>query len=172
MTRMKGYAILLAVACMSFIAQTTLAEPANTVSSIDAERNEIDAFTARFLQAFENLDLPAFMACFADTATVFFPVPEPPERFAGKAAIQQRFQRVFAGIRSGAASGPPYHHLVPENTQVQILSAAEALVTFELKNTERIGRRTLVLKKSHGQWLIVHLHASNVPIQSVRAARE
>jgi ketosteroid isomerase-like protein len=172
MTRKVGCAILVAVAFTSLVAQATIAAPTGTSSSIDAERNEIDAFTARFLKAFENLDLPAFMSCFADEATVFFPVPEPPERFAGKPAIQQRFQQVFDAIRVGAASGPPYHHLAPENTQVQILAPAEALVTFELKSAERIGRRTLVLKKSHGQWLIVHLHASNVPLGSVRAAGE
>ena len=154
---MRG-AVLAAVAIASLVAQTTVAAPTS-----------IDAFTTRFLQSFENLDLPAFMACFADDATVFFPIPEPPDRVAGKAAIQQRFQQVFERIRTGAPSGPPYHPLDPENTQIQLLDPDEAVVTFELKNTERIARRTLVLKRSHGQWHIVHLHASNVPLESVRA---
>ena len=36
-----------------------------------------------------------FIACFADDATVFFPMPEPPERVQGKQAIQQRFEQCF-----------------------------------------------------------------------------
>jgi len=37
------------------------------------------------------------------------------------------------------------------------------IVSFTLRNAERIARRTLVFKKVGGDWLIVHLHASNVP---------
>lgn len=167
---MKRLAVILAAASIVWpAAQATVAGPASSTRSIDAQRHEVDAFTARFLTAFENLDLPTFMACFADDATVFFPIPEPPDRVVGKAAIQQRFQRVFDRIRKDAPAGPPYHHLVLENTQVQRVGPDEAVLTFELKNTERIARRTLVLKQSHGQWHIVHLHASNVPLESVRA---
>jgi ketosteroid isomerase-like protein len=107
--------------------------------------------------------MPAFIACFADDATVFFPLPEPPERFNGKAAIRAQFQRVFAGIRGDASSGPPYHRLVPEDLQVQMLGAHSAVVSFHLRNSERIARRTLVFEQVRGVWLIAHLHASNVP---------
>ena len=72
-----------------------------TANKID-DRGAIEAFTREFLRAFENLDMKQFIACFADDATVFFPMPEPPERVQGKQAIQQRFERVFASIRSTA----------------------------------------------------------------------
>jgi ketosteroid isomerase-like protein len=125
------------------------------------DRQEIEQATARFLASFENLDMPAFIACFAEDATAFFPAPEPPERVAGKAAIRSRFQRVFDAIRKGASGGPPYHRLEPQDLQIQSLSADTAVVAFHLRNSERIARRTLVMKKVRGTWLIAHLHASN-----------
>lgn len=39
-------------------------------------------FTLHFLRAFENLDMPTFIACFAEDATAFFPI-------AGTAAALQ-----------------------------------------------------------------------------------
>jgi ketosteroid isomerase-like protein len=125
----------------------------------------IEAFTRKFLCAFENLDMHQFIACFADNATVFFPMPERPERVEGKLAIQQRFEQVFASIRSTAKSGPPFHHLAPEDLTIQIMPGRTAVVSFHLKNSERIARRTLVLINTNGEWLILHLHASNVPIE-------
>jgi ketosteroid isomerase-like protein len=126
-----------------------------------SDRQEIEQATTRFLISFENLDMPAFIDCFADDATAFFPAPEPPERVVGKTAIRTRFQLVFDAIRKGASSGPPYHRLEPQDLQVQLLGADAAVVTFHLRNSERIARRTLVFKKVHGAWLIAHLHASN-----------
>jgi ketosteroid isomerase-like protein len=71
-----------------------------------ADRAAIEAFTRMFMRAFEDLDMQQFISCFADNATVFFPMPEPPERAEGKQAIQHRFEQVFASIRSTAKSGP------------------------------------------------------------------
>jgi ketosteroid isomerase-like protein len=124
----------------------------------------VEAFTRQFLHAFENLDMKQFIACFADHATVFFPVPEPPERVEGKQAIQQRFEQVFDSIRSAAKSGPPFHRLKPEDLSIQLTPGRTAVVSFHLRNEERVARRTLVLSKTNGQWLIIHLHASNAPV--------
>ena len=125
------------------------------------DQQEIEQATAHFLTSFENLDMPAFIACFTDDATVFFPAPEPPERVTGMAAIRSRFQLVFDAIRKGASGGPPYHRLEPQDLQIQSLGADTAVVSFHLRNSERIARRTLVMKKVRGTWLIAHLHASS-----------
>ena len=129
-----------------------------------SDQQEIEQATTHFLTSFENLDMPAFLACFADDATAFFPAPEPPERVTGKAAIRSRFQLVFDAIRKGASAGPPYHRLEPQDLQIQSLGADTAVVSFHLRNSERIARRTLVIKKVHGTWLIAHLHASNLSL--------
>lgn len=122
---------------------------------------EIHEFTAQFLKAFENLDMPTFIACFADEAVAFFPSPEPPLRFEGKPNVQRQFEVVFAGIRKGASDGPPFHRLDAQDLLIQMISPETAVVTFHLLNTERTARRTLVVVKSEGTWHIVHLHASN-----------
>lgn len=120
---------------------------------------------ASFLTAFENLDMDPFIACFADDATVFFPTPEPPQRFDGKRAIRDHFQQVFDAIRrASGASSPPFHNLRPEDLSWQVLAPDAVIATFHLRNSERIARRTVVLTKAHGTWLIAHLHASNVPV--------
>ena len=122
----------------------------------------METLVSAFLTAFENLDMPAFMACFAQDATMFFPTPEPPQRFHGKAAIERKFGEVFARIRAEAHAGPPFHRLRAEDLLVQRLSPEAGLVSFHLRSNERIARRTLVLSHSSAGWLIHHLHASNV----------
>lgn len=117
-----------------------------------------------FLRAFEDLDWPRFSAAFSDDVTAFFPIPEPPQRFVGRAAVEAQFHRVFAGIRAAAPSGPPYQHLQPVGLRIEMVADGVALVTFELQNAKRIGRRSLVMRREAGEWRIVHLHASNVPV--------
>ena len=122
---------------------------------------EVHAAVDRFLAAFENLDFPAFRACFEDDASVFFPAPEPPARADGRAAIEARFHEVFDSIRAGAKGGPPYHRLQPEDLRIEALSPDVALVTFHLRNAQRIARRTLLFRRRADGWRIAHLHASN-----------
>jgi ketosteroid isomerase-like protein len=125
---------------------------------------EVARALSTFLTAFENLVWPAFRESFADDATAFFPTPEPPEIVVGRAAVEAQFEKVFASIRRSAAGGPPYHRLQPVGQRITMLGPTLALATFELRNTERIARRTLVFKQVDGRWLIVHLHASNVTL--------
>lgn len=134
-------------------------------------RVAIQALTDRFLAAFENLDLDRFMACLATDATVFFPTPEPPERFDGQPAIRDHFQQVFAAIRhASSATSPPYHRLRPEELEIQVLGSEVGVVTFHLRDAQRTARRTLVVSKVDGVWLVRHLHASNVPMATSPAA--
>jgi uncharacterized protein (TIGR02246 family) len=137
---------------------------ADETASDPEDRAAIEALTRKFLRAFEDLDMKQFIACFSDDASVFFPMPEPPERVDGKQAIRQRFEQVFASIRSAAKSGPPFHRLTPEYLLTQLTPGHTAVVSFHLRNEERVARRTLVLSKMNGQWLIIHLHASNAPV--------
>src|SRR5689334_15466798 len=123
----------------------------------------MDELVARFLTAFENLDLDAFMACFAPSASAFFPPPEPPHRHDGRDAIRERFTLVFAAIRASAGGGPPYHRLPPVDLSFMPLGDSAAVATFHLVNEARLARRSLILHRLDGRWLIVHLHASTVP---------
>ena len=121
---------------------------------------EIAAFLSRFIRAFEDLDMPAFIECFSDDATVFYPPPEPRNRYDGRDAVERHFQQVFAAIRQEASSGPPYHRIQPEGSSVQLLGPDAAVVTFHLRLSGDLARRTLVLRKERNTWFIAHLHAS------------
>jgi ketosteroid isomerase-like protein len=131
-------------------------------STPQAREMAVRAALTRFLTAFENLDWDTFRACFDDDVTVFFPTPEPPQRFEGRAAVEAHFQQVFASIRAVTPSGPPFQKLVPEDLQIDVIGTDAALATFHLRNEQRIGRRTVVFKHSARGWRIAHLHASNM----------
>jgi ketosteroid isomerase-like protein len=153
--------------CLIVAAISLLAFPASTGAQRELTGNSADLAPVRaalteFLTAFENLDWEAFRACFDDRATVFFPIPEPPQRFDGRAAFEAHFQQVFKAIRSAAPSGPPFHHLDPEDLHIEALGPDAALASFHLRNNQRIARRTIVFKRTARGWRIAHLHASNV----------
>lgn len=126
-------------------------------------RDAAEQLVRRFLRAFEDLDLAGMADCFADDATMFFPVPEPPELVVGRTAILDRFEAVAADIRSEASSGPPYHRLDPVGLTVLTTGPEAAVVTFELRRPDRTGRRTFVVRRTDGDCRVVHLHASNTP---------
>jgi len=146
-------------------AQTT--ERQNVASTRRARDDSVAVAVAlrRFLTAFENLDWPPFRAAFSDSATIFHPAPEMAERVEGPRGIDSTFQRVFADIRTHSSGGPPYHRLSPTDLRIQPLSPGLVLVTFQLRNAERLARRTIVFRKEGSDWRILHLHASNIPVK-------
>lgn len=164
MHRARHIALAL-IASLVLVLAPAHAQP-HPAPAAQGEQQSVADFTAKFLKSFENLDLDAFIACFAADASVFFPTPEPPHRFDGKAAIREHFAEVFSAIRKGShATAPPYQQLPPQRLDIKLLSKDAALVTFELENDQRIARRTLVLARSRDGWRIEHLHASNIAVQ-------
>jgi len=85
------------------------------------------------------------------------------ERVCGRADVEATFARVFAQERAAATKGPPYLELRPEDVLVQPLGPDAAVVSFHLRNDQRLARRTVVFARRDGAWRIVHLHASNLP---------
>jgi ketosteroid isomerase-like protein len=150
---------------VSSVAVQSAAPNATSGHTLSADVADVHTALTRFLVAFENLDWGAFRECFDDQATVFFPSPEPGERAEGRAAYEARFRHVFDEIRRTEPSGPPFQTLEPQDLRIEVLGPNGALVTFHLRNAERLARRTVVFRKADGRWRIFHLHASNVPRQ-------
>jgi len=122
---------------------------------------ELNAAIEGFLVAFRNLDWEPFRASFAEDATVFFPqTAGVVERADGKGQIEEVFSRVFERARAQKAE-PPYLHIEPSDVRIQSFGNV-AIVTFHLDDPGVFGRRSVVFENREGQWLIVHLHASNV----------
>jgi ketosteroid isomerase-like protein len=116
-----------------------------------------------FIEALNAADVKALAGFFAPDATVFFPLASLPLRLEDRGQITAAFGAFFEAMRA-REPGPRYMNLAPEDTRVQFVDDV-AVVTFHLKGEQMISRRTLVLRKLSGTWVIVHLHASNLSTQ-------
>jgi ketosteroid isomerase-like protein len=117
-----------------------------------------DAVLQDFILAFDSLEWDRFRSFFADDATVFYPRGFA-ERASGRPQFEANFRQVFEQIRAGRTQ-PPYMHLQPRDLKVQSYGEI-AIATFHLDDRPGVlNRRTIVLRRSKGQWKIVHLHAS------------
>jgi ketosteroid isomerase-like protein len=115
---------------------------------------------AEFLRAFSHLDLGAMLACFAPDVTAFFPVEYQHTRLKGKDAISAAFAAVLDHIRSTGAVNLP---LDADDLVVQQYDDT-AVATFHLRS-DHLSRRTVVMRRDTAGWRIVHLHASNAPLE-------
>lgn len=173
MQRLRPHLALLAAVSAGLALPVRLAGQSTSTPMAVASSSQDSAAVAdalqRFLSAFENLDWGPFRAAFSDSATIFQPVPEMAALVTGPRGIDSTFHAVFANIRAHATGGPPYQRLAPTNLQIQPLAPGVVLVTFELRNAERLARRTIVFRHEDAGWRIVHLHASNLAARPTRA---
>src|SRR5690349_19037735 len=154
--------VALAHVASALVVVPTCLEAGVRVSAATAADDTADVrqALARFLTAFENLDWPAFRAAFADDASVFFPVPEPPDRFDGHAAVEARFHEVFAAIREGNSKGPAFHRRVPEGLRIGRLGSLASTGSLHLRNAGRLSRCTAVFRRTAAGWRTGYPHAS------------
>jgi hypothetical protein len=116
-----------------------------------------------FIAALNGADVNAFIGFFTPDATLFFPLASLPLRLEDRQQIATAFAAFFEVVRK-REPGPPYMNMIPVGTKIQLLGNV-AVVTFHLKGEEAVSRRTLVLQKRSGKWLIVHLHASSLSLE-------
>ncbi|HEX7150910.1 MAG TPA: SgcJ/EcaC family oxidoreductase [Thermoanaerobaculia bacterium] len=115
-----------------------------------------------FLNALANADADALVATFHDDATVFLPMTTAPQRMRGKQQIRDAFAPAFTQWGKSKRAEPG--ELETE------IHGDTAIVTFHLGKLQpdqptSFSRRTFVLTRKDGRWLIAHLHASNVMLQ-------
>ena len=122
-------------------------------------RNVVDAF----VDSLNTADINAFSALFAPSATVFFPLAPVLDLLDGKEEIVKVFGIFFDSVRK-EGGGPRYMDLKPEGLKIQLYGTA-AVATFHFSGRTMFSRRTLVLHRQAGKWLIVHMHGSGLPIQ-------
>jgi ketosteroid isomerase-like protein len=138
---------------------------AGSANAPDRVEPEIKQALPVFLTAFDNLDWPAFRACFAPDATMFHPAPPNLKRIDSPQEFERAWLGVFDRIRKASGrSAPPYMSLQPQDVKVQSLSQDVALVTFHLMDGTVLSRRTMVFRRDAEGWKIVHIHASNLPV--------
>ena len=115
-----------------------------------------------FVHALTHADTEELTALFTDDATVFMPMPSMPKRLEGKAAIREAFRGMLEPMRKPDKQ-PPYFRLEPLDVETRVYGDV-AVITFHLTSPAAFSRRTFVLTRKDGKWLIAHLHASNVTV--------
>src|SRR5688572_21421285 len=152
--------LALAPLSSSALAARCQSSPQANVPPADSDSAAVRKAAEAFIEAFNNLEWEKFSRSFSDDATVFFPFSQVPRRASGRAEVEGVFKLFFDDLRK-RKPGPPYQNIVPQEVMVQMLGNA-AVVTFHLVGGDSVSRRTLVYQKQKGEWLITHLHASNV----------
>lgn len=116
---------------------------------------DVERAFARFITAFNRMDLLELADVFAADVTLFAPAG-PSTLIVGRADVISHFERVFAAEPAG---GP---NVRPIDRHTRMLSADAALVTFEFARAAgSVGRRTLVFTRVGSDWKVTHIHASN-----------
>lgn len=141
-----------------------LATTSSGFSQGTAPQDEALATVQTFIKANELADLELIMSTFDQSATAFVP-GERPERASGNAEIRAVFADLFRQ-RKGPIT------LTPQDVSVQLFgnlavvtAHLTALPTSPVRERMVFPRRTFVLRRVEGRWLIVHLHASNAVLE-------
>jgi hypothetical protein len=161
--------LLCTIGCLSLLAvaaparaQRATPAPAPCEVPAYATQREPRAMAEGWVTAFNNLEWDAFRCAFDDSATVFAPFDDTPERLDGRERFEARFAAYFARMRSDR-SGPPYLQMRPAGWSVAPLGDGVVVVSFTFPAGTQVARRTLVLRWTDGAWRIVHLHGSMAP---------
>ena len=145
-------------------ASAARAQAAAPVASPQPEVAEVQKVIEGFMDALDAADIGKFSAFFAPGATVFFPLAPVSLRLENKEQIVKVFTVFFESVRK-RNTGPQYMNLIPQDLRIQVWGHT-AVATFHFRGPDLISRRTLVLDREGGKWLIVHMHASNIAVSN------
>jgi hypothetical protein len=153
----KRVLFLIAAFALPGVALAAPTNPAVPAPVAQAGEASPQAGVNAFIASINRLDSVAMGRLFADGATVFFPGPPfPIRRIQGKAEVVRYFGLLFEALR---ARGMRQGNAAPADLVFQTWDDT-SIATFHLNGGQDIGRRTLVLRRIGGRWLISHFHAS------------
>lgn len=114
--------------------------------------------TQDFIQSFTSLQWQTFKNFFSDDATMFYPQMDNAKRLNGKNEIEEALEPEFTDTSLKATT-----NISPKDIRVQI-NRRTAVVTFHLEDKNRLGRYTIIWIRRHGEWKILHFHASDLTL--------
>jgi uncharacterized protein (TIGR02246 family) len=124
-------------------------------------REEIEAVTNEWLNAFNRGDMQPFVNAMADDLEVFDTIPY---RFDDKASFIEFLNGAMAGVESGTfVFRQPSYRAFNDNTGIVNAYDVFNLVAKDGTASALYGRSTLVYVKLNGQWKIVSAHFSTLP---------
>ncbi len=155
---MKLLASVVMVAAISSVGAAQSKAPANVASVGDAIRAVADGYVKATLAG----DAKAIAALYTEDATEM-PPNQPPIK--GRAAIQQYYEKVFAGVKFASFSlNHLESHAVGDNcydvgTYKQNVGPAGGA------GTDDTGKYVVILKRSGGSWKVAYaIYSSNLPL--------
>jgi hypothetical protein len=128
--------------------------------SAAAPDDELRQVVQDLLYAIAIGDLGALEALWCAEGSLFFQFGQPPGLIVGRAAVLERFGRMFTQL-AGRVPGPPYIRFKIEEIAAVTIDARHAAVYATVTVDGRIGRRTLIVRREPQAMRILHLHASN-----------
>ena len=126
-------------------------------SSVSDEEAVVQVVRA-FVRSIDYADWDSFVAQMADDANMFFPFA--PQRANTKQEIIAVMRPIFE--RNQERGPGPLFNFVPRDILVQMLGDHTASVTWMMDHPDFTQRRTAVLRKDGGRWLILSFHGSNM----------
>ena len=150
--------------CLTFLSIYILPPSSfGQLTNKNADSIQVANTMTEFINVFSNLEWDKFIEFFSDSATAFFPPSSKyPYRANNKIEIEKIFKNFFENTKRQKLTGP-YLIIKPKDLKIQLLNSI-AIVTFMLDDPNLFGRRTFILEKHNDKWLIIHLHASGVPL--------
>lgn len=144
--------IVLAVSSIGVVSEINARQwqPVTAPSAAEAEvRQAVDTF----FDTMATADWEKFRLAFSEDATFFAPGLNSARRVHGRDEIAAMFKRQ-----------QPIPKATRQDPNIQMLGDS-AVVTLQWESDKRMNRRTLVLQRQQGKWLIVHIHASAITVQ-------
>jgi hypothetical protein len=145
------------VALALLIASAAFTGNAQGPTGCHAPRDACSLFD-RFLGAFNRREWDAFRVTLSDDVSAMLDSPDHPERLDGRVAVEEFFHRIFPPAGSQPSHLPP--PVQPEKLLVQDLGDT-VVISFHIRFSDTIARRTLVLRKTALGWRVVHIHGSS-----------
>lgn len=119
--------------------------------------NEARDTLTQFLSAVMSQNLERIMAFFNEDAQMFSPLGTFPARLDGRAAIGKQFAAIMEAFKSQSGGGMK---LEPQDIDARELASNAVLITFHLRLTGPLHRRSFVMTRGTNGWHIAHIHAS------------
>jgi len=125
----------------------------------DREEEQVREVALAMPRAIDNADWDAFLELFASDAIMYFPFIS--ARAGSRDAIVAVMGPIFE--RNRQRTERPIFGFEPSEVAVRWLGPDAAVVTWVMPRTGALARRTAVLRRREGRWLIVVVHADNFP---------
>ncbi len=142
-----------------------LSQATSAESAAQSDSAAVKKAVMAFIAALNRLDLDGVAATFSEDATAFYPFSFTPHRLAGREHIRNAQGRAFDWARqqlSATTDGELTLNLRPTDMHVRMIGSQAAVVTWHSTRPTHAGRRTAVMEKVDGRWLMVSHHASNM----------